>query len=62
MTAANGSSAYEFDLPPELIAQDPPPERGDSRLLLVEPGGGVGGEVRLSPAAGPAAGRAICWC
>jgi S-adenosylmethionine:tRNA ribosyltransferase-isomerase len=45
MTAANGSSAYEFDLPPELIAQDPPEERGDSRLLLVDPAAGVGGEV-----------------
>lgn len=38
------SASYEFDLPPELIAQDPPERRGDSRLLLVEPDQGVVGE------------------
>ncbi|MDL2210436.1 tRNA preQ1(34) S-adenosylmethionine ribosyltransferase-isomerase QueA [Desulfovibrio sp. OttesenSCG-928-O18] len=27
-------AAYRFDLPPELIAQNPPPSRGDSRLLV----------------------------
>jgi S-adenosylmethionine:tRNA ribosyltransferase-isomerase len=27
--------AFDFDLPSELIAQDPPPERGGSRLLVV---------------------------
>ena len=26
---------FDFDLPPELIAQEPPPERGGSRLLLL---------------------------
>jgi S-adenosylmethionine:tRNA ribosyltransferase-isomerase len=38
------SSAFSFELPEELIAQDPPESRGDSRLLLVEPGRGVVGE------------------
>jgi S-adenosylmethionine:tRNA ribosyltransferase-isomerase len=44
MTADNPAGTYHFDLPAELIAQDPPPRRGDSRLLLVEPGVGVAGE------------------
>ncbi len=26
---------FSFDLPPQLIAQDPPPERGQSRLLVL---------------------------
>ena len=26
---------FDFELPDELIAQDPPPERGDSRLLVL---------------------------
>lgn len=38
------SSDFEFELPERLIAQDPPERRGDSRLLLVEPGTGVAGE------------------
>ncbi len=33
--------SYDFELPADLIAQDPPERRGDSRLLLVEPGQGV---------------------
>jgi S-adenosylmethionine:tRNA ribosyltransferase-isomerase len=32
---------YTYDLPPELIAQDPPAARENSRLLLVERGGGL---------------------
>lgn len=36
---------YTFDLPPALIAQEPSARRGDSRLLLVEPGRGVAGET-----------------
>jgi S-adenosylmethionine:tRNA ribosyltransferase-isomerase len=28
-------SDFSFDLPPELIAQEPPPTRGESRLLLL---------------------------
>ncbi len=32
-------SDFHFDLPPELIAQAPLPNRSDSRLLLVPPGG-----------------------
>jgi S-adenosylmethionine:tRNA ribosyltransferase-isomerase len=35
---------FDFDLPPELIAQTPPRRRGDARLLLVECGQGVRGE------------------
>src|SRR5574343_1790893 len=31
-------SDFHFDLPPELIAQAPLPNRSDSRLLLVPPG------------------------
>ena len=27
---------FDFDLPPELIAQEPPPERGTSRLLCLD--------------------------
>jgi len=37
--------AFHFDLPPELIAQDPAQRRGDSRLLRVVPGGSVQGEA-----------------
>ena len=29
-------SAFEFDLPPDLIAQEPPTDRGGSRLLVLE--------------------------
>jgi S-adenosylmethionine:tRNA ribosyltransferase-isomerase len=32
---------FDFDLPDELIAQEPPPERGDSRLLVQPRRGGV---------------------
>ena len=35
---------FQFDLPEDLIAQSPPTRRGDSRLLLVEPGEGTVGE------------------
>lgn len=35
---------WQFPLPEDLIAQDPPERRGDSRLLLVEPEAGVVGE------------------
>jgi S-adenosylmethionine:tRNA ribosyltransferase-isomerase len=44
MSASSPAGSYDFDLPAELIAQDPPERRGDSRLLLVEPGGQVAGE------------------
>lgn len=44
MSDSSHSSSYEFDLPADLIAQDPPVRRGDSRLLLVEPDHGVVGE------------------
>lgn len=40
----SGDSIWQFDLPEELIAQDPPEHRGDSRLLLVEPESGPVGE------------------
>ncbi len=39
------TASYNFDLPEELIAQSPPKKRGDSRLMLVEPNVGVGGEL-----------------
>ena len=35
------NESYDFELPAELIAQDPPDRRGDSRLLLVEPNQGA---------------------
>jgi S-adenosylmethionine:tRNA ribosyltransferase-isomerase len=35
---------FHFDLPAELIAQEPAARRGDARLLLVEPGAGPVGE------------------
>ena len=38
------TSDFNFDLPEELIAQEPPRRRGDARCLLVVPGGGVVGE------------------
>ena len=44
MSDLSSTGTYDFDLPQDLIAQDPPARRGDSRLLLVEPGGGVAGE------------------
>src|SRR5262245_47683876 len=34
-------SDFHYDLPPELIAQTPPPERGSSRLLALD--GATGG-------------------
>ncbi len=37
---------FQYALPPELIAQDPAPRRGDARLLLAARGGGVLGERR----------------
>ena len=41
------ADACLYELPPELIAQDPAPRRGDARLLLVARGGGVLGERRV---------------
>jgi S-adenosylmethionine:tRNA ribosyltransferase-isomerase len=37
-TAVN-TSDFDFDLPEELIAQEPPPERGGSRLLILSRSG-----------------------
>ncbi|MCM2329491.1 MAG: tRNA preQ1(34) S-adenosylmethionine ribosyltransferase-isomerase QueA [Lysobacter sp.] len=34
-------SDFDYDLPPELVAQHPAPERAASRLLRVEPAGGM---------------------
>jgi S-adenosylmethionine:tRNA ribosyltransferase-isomerase len=39
------NESYFFELPTELIAQDPADRRGDSRLLLVESGSGLAGEM-----------------
>ena len=41
-------SDFDFELPPELIAQYPPARRGDSRLLRVARGGGVSGDYRFA--------------
>lgn len=38
---------FTFELPADLIAQQPTAERGESRLLLVSPGHGVVGERRF---------------
>ena len=35
------SAEYSFDLPPELVAQDPPERRGQSQLLDLDRGGDV---------------------
>ena len=43
-SAVPAGVAFHYDLPPELIAQDPPQRRGDSRLLHVAIGGEVRGE------------------
>ena len=32
---------FDFTLPPELIAQDPAPERGGARLLVLDRAGGL---------------------
>ena len=34
-------SDFDFELPDELVAQDPPPERGGSRLLVLDRQGGA---------------------
>ena len=34
-------SDFAFDLPPALVAQEPPPERGTSRLLVLDRAGGA---------------------
>ena len=39
---------FDFLLPPELIAQSPPPERGDSRLLVLERRSGAITHTRVS--------------
>src|SRR6266513_2316216 len=35
------TSDFDYDLPPSLIAQDPPPDRGGSRLLVLDRAGGA---------------------
>jgi len=34
--SSNDASSYEYELPPELIAQHPSPRRGDSNLLVLQ--------------------------
>lgn len=41
-------SEFDFDLPPELIAQAPPERRGASRLLRLEPATGALADLRFS--------------
>ncbi len=36
MNPANELDAYDFELPRELIAQDPPPHRTDARMMIIE--------------------------
>lgn len=43
MTADNLLASYMFDLPPELVAQHPAPERDASRLMHLPPDGSVSG-------------------
>ena len=38
---------FSFDLPPELIAQEPPAERGTSRLLVLDRAGGTVTHARV---------------
>jgi len=52
MSSANLQADFDFHLPEELVAQDPPARRGDSRLLLVEPGRGPVGETGFGNLAG----------
>ncbi len=40
--------AYDYDYPPEAVAQVPPARRQDARLLLVRRGQGVAGEGRVA--------------
>lgn len=42
---SNPRAEYDFELPPELIAQQPAQRRADARLLLVARGEGVRGEA-----------------
>ena len=41
-------SEFDFDLPPELIAQEPPPQRGTSRLLTLDRETGAIGDRRFA--------------
>ena len=49
------TSAFEYELPPELIAQEPAAERGGSRMLVLE--GGRAGGREGGRAEGPAGGQ-----
>ena len=56
-------SDFHYDLPPELIAQAPLPERSASRLLVVPPAPTPRSRTaQFARPAGPAARRATCWC
>ena len=39
---------FDFDLPPELIAQEPPVERGGARLLVLDRGTGAMTHTRVA--------------
>ncbi len=48
-SSLNGASdPWLFELPPELIAQEPPPERSSSRMLVVAGEGMIRGEERFT--------------
>ena len=52
---------FDFDLPAELIAQQPPAERGMSRMLVMDRATGALRDASL-PDFPRCFGPATCWC